>query len=156
MRRTLVAAVFLLGLQTVAAADVPQATDITARFETAGLAIDQLQVYEVGGIVLIRGRAKDSEAAAAAGAYAQSLGYTRIANLVKMIEPADDVLIERTAERELTVHRSLDGCKFTIDSREGVLHIAGHVQHELQKDVAIQLLRNVKGVREVQSTLERF
>ncbi|HVR38154.1 MAG TPA: BON domain-containing protein [Thermoanaerobaculia bacterium] len=149
-------AISFFGLQTLAAADTQTAKDITEQFKAAGLAIDKLQVYEIGGVVLIRGYAKDSLAAAAAGAYAQTLGYKRVANLVTTFEPPDDLVIERLAERELTVHRSLDGCRFHVDSRQGVLHINGSVQYELQKDVAIQLLRNIDGVREVRSTLVRF
>lgn len=156
MQTAAVFAVVLLGLPSLAAAELPEAKNLTAQFQSAGLAIDKLEVYEIGGVVLIRGRAKNAEAAEAAGLHATQLGYLRVANLVQLFEPPDDVLIERAAERELTVHRSLDGCRFRIDSRQGVVHLAGNVQHELQKDVAIALLRNIDGVLSVQSTLKKF
>ena len=112
-----------------------------------------MQVSEVGGIVVIRGRTLDRAKAESAGRIAQSLGYARVANLVQITEPADDAAIQRRAERELAIHRSLDGCSFRVESQQGVVRIAGRVHSELQKDVAVQLLRNVDGVREVHSSL---
>jgi osmotically-inducible protein OsmY len=86
---------------------------------------------------------------------AQSLGYTREANLVQITDNGD-VEIAREAERELTVHRSLDGCKFRVTSAQGVVSVAGSVRHELQKDVAVQVLRNIDGVKSVELHLDRF
>jgi osmotically-inducible protein OsmY len=136
-------------------ASAPQPTDLTPQFRAAGLAIDRLQAFEIGGVVVIRGRSLDRTAAEDAGRFAQSLGYTRIANLVQIVSPPDDAAIERRAERELSRHRSLDGCTFRVDSDNGVVRVAGHVQHELQKDYAVELLRNIDGVREVRSDLQR-
>lgn len=133
----------------------PQATTLTQQFVDAGLVIDRLQVFEIGGIVLIRGRAADKAQAAEAGRVALNLGYERVANLIQVIETPDDVKIEQIAQRELTLHRALDGCKFRIDSEKGVLSVNGEVQHELQKDVAMQLLRTIDGVRELRAELVR-
>ncbi len=136
-------------------APAPEARNLTGSFAEAGLAIDRLQVYEIGGIVLIRGRAYSKADSEQADRVAQALGYNRIANLVEVIPPPDDRAIERRAERELTIHRSLDGCRFKVDARQGVVHVAGTVHYELQKDMAIHLLRNIDGVREVRSELNR-
>ena len=142
-------------LPTVASAATPQATDLTASFRPSNPQIEKLQVFEVGGIVVIRGRAADRATAEAAGRYALTLGYNRVANLVQVIEAPDDAAIQRRAERALSIHRSLDGCSFQIDSDQGVVRVAGRVSHELQKDVAAQLLRNIDGVREVRLDLQR-
>ena len=150
-------AVFLLAVATMTtAAEPPRSVDLTSAFREAGVRIDRLQVVEVGGIVVIRGRAQEKVDAEEAGLLARRLGYTRVANLVQVIEAPDDAVIERTAERELTIHRSLDGCRFSVDSRKGVLHVNGSVRHELQKDVAAQVLRNINGVREVKLELAKF
>ena len=134
----------------------PEPANLTPAFVSAGFsAIDRLQVFEIGGVVLIRGRAYDKLTAEAAGRHALHLGYTRVANLIQIMEPPDDRAIERTVERELTIYRALDGCKFRVASDKGVVRLAGKVQHDQQKDVAMQIVRNIEGVREVQATLER-
>lgn len=141
---------------SAAPAATPQANDVTAAFREAGVTVDRLQVVEIGGIVVIRGRADEKAQAEEVGLLAQRLGYTRVANLIQIIEAPDDATIERKAEVALAVNRSMDGCKLSVDSRKGVLHVNGQVQHELQKDVAVQLLRNIQGVREVRLDLVRF
>ena len=130
---------------------VPQPKDLTADFVRAGIHIDQLQVFELGGIVLIRGRAYAKSEAEAAGLYAQSIGYNRVANLVQIIAPPDDNAIEKSAEYQLSIYRPLEGCRFTVDSNLGVVRVAGTVQHDLQRDMAMQIVRNIDGVREVRA-----
>jgi osmotically-inducible protein OsmY len=148
------AVVFLAGFSARAAQ--PQVTDLTALFRSGGVAVDNLQVLEVGGIVVIRGATADRRLALAASDYAANHGYTRVANLVQITEPIDDAFIQRAAEREISVHRGLDDCKLRVSSRNGVIHIAGQVHQELQKDMAIELLRNLDGVKGVQADLSRF
>ena len=158
MKRTIITAAaivaILIAIHPAAHAAVPETTDLTNQFSSAGAAIDRLQVVEIAGIVIIRGRATDRAQAEAVGQEATTLGYTRVANLIQIVKH-DDVQIARAAERELSVHRSLDGCKFRVRSDNGVVHVAGSVQHELQKDVAAQVLRTVDGVRSVQLALEK-
>lgn len=159
MTRTTIPAIAVAVMLTIAAAasaaPAPQPTDLTEKFRAAGAAVERLEVYELAGIVLIRGRAADPEAAAELGRFAQTLGYHRVANLIQIIEHRD-AEIARAAEVELSVHRALDGCQFRVRSENGVVHVAGRVRHELQKDVAGQVLRSLDGVRGVQLDLERF
>lgn len=131
-------------------------SDLSGAFGETAAAIEQFRAIEVGGILVLRGRTDDPSAAERAGQQAKALGYGRIANLIQLAPPVDDSAIQRRAERELAIHRSLDGCRFTIASHRGVVRIAGTVHHELQKDVAMHLVRNVDGVRAVQSELRRF
>ena len=145
----------LLSLAPLGAAETGT-RDVTRHFVEAGIVADQLRAVEVGGMLILRGRTADPAVAAAAGTLARSLGYSRVANLVQVVQPADDSAIQRMAERELAIHRSLDGCNISVDSNNGVVRVAGLVNHELQKDVAVQLLRRLNGVRAVQSDLRRF
>lgn len=159
MMRTILTAVAIAVTMTitspVAFAASPAATDLTDLFRSAGASVDRLQVYEIAGIVIIRGQAASHVEAAQTGAIAQSLGYARVANLIQVIEHRDDE-IARAAQMELAVHRSLDGCRFIISSENGIVTVAGHVQHELQKDVAAAVLRSIDGVQGVELALERF
>jgi osmotically-inducible protein OsmY len=133
----------------------PPTNDLSSGFRAANLGIDDLRVIEVGGIVVIRGRATSRENAEAASTMARSLGYARVANLVQIVEPPDDEAIERRAERALASQRSLDGCNFQLDSDNGIVRIAGTVKYELQKDMAVHVLRGVDGVRTVKSDLHQ-
>ena len=134
----------------------PEPADLTPAFAAAGFTgIERLQVFELGGVVLIRGRSYDKAIAEEAGRFALTLGYTRIANLIQVMEPPDDREIERTAERALTIYRALDGCRFTVASDKGVVRLGGTVQHDQQMDVALQIVRNIDGVRQVRADLER-
>jgi osmotically-inducible protein OsmY len=158
MRSTILTAALvalILAISPVVSAAEPEAVDLTQTFRSAGATLERLQVYEISGIVIIRGRATDKAEAEAVGLVAQNLGYTRVANLVQIIENRD-VEITRRAEIELTVNRSLDGCKFHVTSDRGVVRVAGLVRHELQKDVAAQVLRNIQGIRSVEFDLARF
>jgi osmotically-inducible protein OsmY len=148
-------AVVLTVLSPAAFAATPQTTDLTPKFRGANSAVDRLQVYEISGIVIIRGRAADQAQAETLNQYAKSLGYARVANLVQIVKH-EDAALARAAERELTVHRALDGCKFSVSSEKGVVTVAGNVRHELQKDVALAVVRSINGVRSVEVNLNRF
>jgi hyperosmotically inducible protein len=156
MRRQLILSTALaLALSSpLFAESAPQAKDMTPAFASSGVSVQGLRVTEVGGIVVIRGRAADASQAAAASAFAQSLGYSRIANLIQIAPPADDQLIARRAERELAIHRGLDGSHLRIASRDGVVTLGGTVTSEMQKEAAIALVRNIDGVRSVRTNWE--
>jgi len=159
MIRTQIGVVFVAGLLALPAAAAPPPADatrdLTPELRKAGLLVNGVEAIEVGGIVVLRGRVAARADAENAGRLAHSLGYTRVANLIRIDEPADDDAIERRIERAFSMQRSLDGCKFTINSHAGIVELAGKVDHELQKDVAVQILRGVAGVREVRSALKR-
>ena len=138
-----------------AAAVEPPASDITAKFITAGVEVPDFHAVEVGGIVVLRGNAASPVEAERAGQIARDLGYARVANLVRVTEPADDAVIQRLAERELSRHRGLDGSSIRVKSVRGIVNLAGRVSQELQKDMAITLVRNIDGVRGVTSSLQR-
>ena len=148
-------AVLLTGLAPAAFAATPATTDLTDTFLSAGAAVNGLQVTQIAGIVIIRGRTPDKTQAELLSQFAASHGYDRVANLVQVLEH-NDKLIARTAERELSVQSALDGCHFSVHSQDGIVRVAGTVQHELQKDVAMQVLRRIDGVRGVEMALNKF
>lgn len=154
LTRAAVLAAILMAL-TPAALAAGEAVDLTESFVNAGAEIDRLKVYQISDIVIIRGRTESQAAAEAVSRIATTLGHGRVANLIQIVEN-NDVAIARAAERELTVHRSLDGCRFQVSAENGVVRVAGSVTHELQKDVAVQVLRGLDGVREVEVALVKF
>jgi osmotically-inducible protein OsmY len=159
MTNKLSAAIFValltLTLPALARNNEPPTTDITARFAGGGFSIDGFKALEVGGIVVLRGKTFDPAEAVRAADYARNLGYERVANVVTIAEMPNDSAIERSAERALAAHRTLDGCTFHIESLQGFVHVGGRVQYETQKDVVAGLIRTIDGVRDVKVDLER-
>ncbi|MGH9424438.1 MAG: BON domain-containing protein, partial [Thermoanaerobaculia bacterium] len=132
----------------------PPTRDLTQQLVTAGVSVDGLHAVEVGGIVILRGRTTDAASAQQAATIAQSLGYARVANLIQVDVP-DDARITRDAERQLAVHRGLDGTQIAVDTNNGVVRLSGKVTSELQKDMAVTLVKSIDGVRAVEMSLVR-
>jgi hyperosmotically inducible periplasmic protein len=154
-RQLILSTVLALALSSpLFAESAPQAKDVTPAFASSGVSIQGLRAVEVGGIVVIRGRATDASQAAAASAFAQTLGYSRVANLVQIAPPADDQMIARRAEREIAIHRGLDGSHLRVGSRDGIVTLGGTVASEIQKEAAIALVRNIDGVRDVRTNFQ--
>jgi len=118
--------------------------------------VDNLKVIPIEGIVIVRGSVHDQESHRRVATVLKSLGYLRVANLLKITPLPDDEAIERAAERELLTTRAMDGARVSVNSRNGVVTINGRVQHELQRDAAINIVRGVDGVRQVQSNLSKM
>ena len=154
LKQTIAAITFALAALPLFAQQ-PATRDLTSQFTNAGVVIDGLRAVEVGGIVVLRGRTMDQNSAQQAASFAQSLGYARVANLIQVAEAPDDARIERAAERQLAVHRGLDGTQIAVDSTNGYVRLTGKVYSELQKDMAVSLVRNIVGVRAVQAELQR-
>jgi osmotically-inducible protein OsmY len=133
----------------------PSALDLTPQLVTAGVTVEGLRAVEVGGVVVLRGRTTDRAAAEQAATVAQSLGYARVANLIQVFQAPDDARIERAVERELSVHRGLDGTQIAVDSTNGIVRLTGKVYSELQKDMAVNVVKGVDGVRAVHASLQR-
>ncbi len=147
-RITLILAFLSLLIPSAVGAQV-EAADLTDIFLAGGIEIDRLIVYKISDIVLIRGRTSDVAAAAEAVRFAGALGYLRVANLIEIVPGLDDRAIERFAARELDMARGLEGCRFQISSMKGILHLRGEVRREVQKDLAMGLLRKIDGVKTV-------
>ena len=155
IRSAVFTAALLVSTFAAAASSTPATVDVTSRFVSAGAAVPDLSAVEVGDILVLRGTATSQVEAENAGKIAHDLGFARVANLVRVVEPADDASIQRMAERELSRHRGLDGSQIRVSSVHGIVNLAGRVSHELQKDMAITLVRNIDGVRGVTSSLQR-
>jgi osmotically-inducible protein OsmY len=150
IRRLLLAVVLFVPLAAYGQVD---AVDITAAFVTGGVTIDRLLVYQIDGIVLIRGRTGDPLMAAEAGRFAARAGYRRVANLIEIVPALADAELVRGALRELEMARQLGGCRFQIDSAGGIVRLRGQVTREVQKDLAVHLIVKIDGVKEVRSEL---
>src|ERR1051326_5830565 len=126
------------------------AVDLTAVFVDGGVKIDRLLVYEIGGVVLLRGRTGNPLMAAQAGARA-ACGGVRYSENAGGVRP--DKALVKSARHELDMARELDGCRFQIDSAGGIVRLRGHVVREAQGDYAVYLIAKIDGVKQVHSEL---
>ena len=124
---------------------------IETALRRSNVAVSDLSVHSVGGIVVLRGNG-DAASADQAVSIIKSMGPTRVANLVTKIVIDDDA-IARDAERQLAATNSLEGCTLKVNCQKGVLSVTGTVQYELQKDAAREALKNVRGAKEVRVDL---
>jgi osmotically-inducible protein OsmY len=138
-----------------AIAEPPATHDVTAQFVNGGVILEGFRAVEVGGIVILRGHASDTASAERPAVVAQTLGYNRVANLILIDAVPDDARIARDAERGLALQRGLDGTQIVVVSSHGVVRLSGTVSNELQKDMAVHVVRNIAGVRAVQMSLKR-
>ncbi len=136
-------------------ADALAVVDLTPQLQNDGLAIQNLQAIEVGGVVVLRGRTADRAQAERAGVLLQKLGYKRVANLIETITAPDDAAITREAERRLASNPALDDCTLRVETKGGVVTVAGRINSELQRDVAADVLRDIDGVSAVKTDLRR-
>jgi osmotically-inducible protein OsmY len=118
----------------------------------AGVPVDKLIVRSSGDIVVLRG-VGDAAAAERAVAVVQGLGATRVANLITPPPPSNDDELRREAERQLASMPGLHGTRLAVSCKDGVVVVSGKVQHELQKDLARDTLRTLRGAREVRIEL---
>lgn len=121
---------------------------------TAGVDTRDVKLIEVEGILIVRGRVPNRASIDQASSTLRSLGFARVANLLKVSGRPDDEQIRRNVERALVNSPSLDGCKFRINTQSGVVKLDGTVRDELQKDVATDIAREVEGVTEVVNALQ--
>lgn len=149
-----------LALMLIPAAAAGQPTTAEATIKQAlldaGLYVDKIKIVPVEGIVIVRGRVPDQESFLRAKDVFQRLSSLRVANLLKVSPVPDDQQIELAAERALHITRTLEGSRLRVHSRDGVVTIVGKVRHELQRDAAVNIVRGVEGVREVQNTIEKM
>ena len=80
-------------------------------------------------------------------------GWASAVESIAGIPSTDDPNVHKILDG---VHRSLDGCHFRVTSDKGVVKVSGRVTHELQKDVALQVVRSIDGVQSVEVTLDKF
>jgi len=132
-----------------------ETVNLTSKFMQRGVKIDHLLVYKIGGVVVMRGTAPNKAGVEQAASMAKKMGYRRVANLIQIAPPIDDAWITRSAERQLAMQRGLEGCTFHIESRQGIVRLRGRIHQDMQRDMALQTIRRIEGVKEVREELTK-
>ncbi|HVT02381.1 MAG TPA: BON domain-containing protein [Thermoanaerobaculia bacterium] len=134
----------------------PTVDEITRGLAEKGVQTSGLTIAVVDDIVVIRGTVFAPEEVGRITTIAKQIGANRVANLVQTQQRPDDILIKQQAERELMLSRALQGCRFHVQSEEGVLRVNATVQSDLQEDAARAILRHVRGTQKVEAQFARF
>ncbi|MCD5992188.1 BON domain-containing protein [Pseudomonas sp. CDFA 602] len=131
---------------------------------TEGLTID---VSSNEGVVTLKGRAQSPEAKELAGRLATNTdGVVSVNNLLSLsaadsiaakaqpqtltaTEEMSDAWITSKVKASLIYSRSLDGLNMKVDTKGGVVTLNGVVANFAEKELAIEIARNIRGVKGV-------
>jgi hyperosmotically inducible protein len=146
-------------------------TNVKAKFLTDDVVkSSQIDVTTKNGVVTLTGNVDSEEAKKKALEIARAT--TGVKNVVDMIsareasgrgdapEPArglgeaiTDTGITMSVKSQLLDDPQVKGLRIDVDTRDGVVFLTGSVGSDVEKQKAIQLAKDTKGVRDVQSNL---
>ncbi|HSN68483.1 MAG TPA: BON domain-containing protein [Thermoanaerobaculia bacterium] len=155
MASALLAAALIVPVASVAGEPVPNAEHYAsasvqqAEQQLAELGIVDLKFIPIEGIVIVRGKVRDRATWEAVEARLNTLGFSRVANLTRIVPLPSDEVLTSLAERQLSLARGLYGSNLRVATRLGVVTIEGTVQNQAQADAAANLVRRIDGVRDV-------
>ncbi|MCY1398105.1 BON domain protein [compost metagenome] len=130
--------------------------------QTEGLDID---VETRDGIVTLKGHAQSAEAKTLAGMLAgNTTGVQEVNNLISLstadassTPPAQSTLsdawVSSKVKASLLYSRNLDGINIKVDAKEGMVRLSGVVVSTEEKALAVEIARNIRGVRGVDADL---
>lgn len=133
---------------------------------TEGLNID---VAAAQGVVTLKGQAKDADAKQLAGSLASNTdGVTEVNNLISLSardtqaikeqnqaeassvrEEFSDAWITSKVKSSLIYSRNLDGLNIKVETKSGVVSLDGVVANYAEKELAVEIARNIRGVKGV-------
>lgn len=131
---------------------------------TQGMDID---VASADGVVTLKGRAQSPEAKELAGNLATNTdGVVSVNNLISLsaadsiaaktqpqalsaTEQMSDAWVTSKVKSSLIYSRNLDGLNIKVDTREGVVTLNGVVANFAEKELAVEIARNIRGVKGV-------
>jgi osmotically-inducible protein OsmY len=166
--------VLVAGLSLVvscASTDVGLATHVKARFAADDLVkASQIEVASNDGTVTLKGNVDSEEAKERAIQLAKSTpGVTNVVDMISARtasgggdspEPArslgevvTDTGITMSVKSRLLDDPLVKGLRIDVDTRDGVVFLTGSVGSDNEKQKAIQLAKDTKGVRDVQANL---
>lgn len=128
-----------------------------------------IEVAAAQGVVTLKGQAKDADAKQLAGSLASNTdGVTEVNNLISVSardtqaikeqneaqansvrEEFSDAWITSKVKSSLIYSRNLDGLNIKVDTKSGVVSLDGVVANYAEKELAVEIARNIRGVKGV-------
>lgn len=127
----------------------------------------EVDVASADGVVTLKGRAQSPEAKELAGNLASNTdGVASVNNLLSLsaadsiaaktqpqalstTEQMSDAWVTSKVKSSLIYSRNLDGLNIKVDTREGVVTLNGMVASFAEKELAVEIARNIRGVKGV-------
>jgi osmotically-inducible protein OsmY len=128
-----------------------------------------IEVSATQGVVTLKGQAKDADAKQLAGSLASNTdGVTEVNNLISVSardtqaikeqneatansvkEDLSDAWITSKVKSSLIYSRTLDGLNIKVQTKDGVVSLDGVVANYAEKELAVEIARNIRGVKGV-------
>lgn len=128
-----------------------------------------IEVAAQQGVVTLKGQATDADAKQLAGSLASNTdGVTEVNNLISISardtqaikeqskaqaesvrEEFSDAWITSKVKSSLIYSRTLDGLNIKVDTKGGVVSLNGVVANYAEKELAVEIARNIRGVKGV-------
>jgi osmotically-inducible protein OsmY len=126
-----------------------------------------IDVTSKEGVVTLKGHAQSADAKELAGSLAKNTdGVTEVNNLISLsasnpdapkVQPGDsgagaaisDLWITSKVKSSLIYSRNLDGINIKVDTKDGMVSLNGVVANYAEKQLAVEITRNIRGVRGV-------
>jgi len=128
-----------------------------------------IEVSANQGVVTLKGQAKDADAKQLAGSLASNTdGVTEVNNLISVSardtqaikeqneatansvkEELSDSWITSKVKSSLIYSRTLDGLNIKVQTKDGVVSLDGVVANYAEKELAVEIARNIRGVKGV-------
>ncbi|MEE4138800.1 BON domain-containing protein [Pseudomonas syringae] len=126
-----------------------------------------IDVDSKDGVVTLKGRAQSPEAKELAGSLASNTdGVVSVNNLISLsaadsiaaktqpqnlnpVEQLSDAWVTSKVKSSLIYSRNLDGLNIKVDTKEGLVTLNGVVANFAEKELAVEIARNIRGVKGV-------
>ncbi|MDH0749332.1 BON domain-containing protein [Pseudomonas sp. GD03842] len=128
-----------------------------------------IEVAAAQGVVTLKGQARDADAKLLAGSLASNTeGVTDVNNLISVSardtqaikeqneaqadsvrEEFSDAWITSKVKASLVYSRTLDGLNIKVETKAGVVRLDGVVPNYAEKELAVDIARNIRGVKGV-------
>lgn len=127
----------------------------------------KIEVDSKDGVVTLKGRAQSPEAKEVAGNLATNTdGVVSVNNLISIsaadsinsrtdpqvnspVEEMSDVWITSKVKSSLIYSRNLDGMSIKVETKSGLVSLNGIVANYAEKELAVEIARNIRGVKGV-------
>lgn len=121
--------------------------------QDAGIQIADLNVQQIEAITIVRGNVTSAAERDRIAPVLALAGYQRVANMVQVVGSPNDLAIARAAERELSRKGVLEGSNLRVSCKNGVVVLGGAVRSANQRQLALDTIHHLSGVRAVRADL---